>query len=162
MRRWLPYPRISLSLLLMWLALNQSLAVGQILLGMFLAWLLPRLLARAEPASGGGQRPWLAVRLLARVLVDITHSNIAVARIILSLRTRERHSGFVHIPLAMRNPNALAVLAAIITATPGTIWVDYDGHSGVLIIHVLDLADEGVWIDIMQRRYGLLLQEIFP
>jgi len=36
--------------------------------------------------------------------------------------SRRVHSGFLHIPLDLRDPHGLAVLAAIITSTP-TSWV---------------------------------------
>jgi multicomponent K+:H+ antiporter subunit E len=55
----------------------------------------------------------------------------------------------------------LAVLACIITSTPGTIWVDFDSAKGRLMIHVLDLVDEATWIHTIKDRYERLLLEIF-
>src|SRR5690606_147798 len=100
-------------------------------------------------------------RLAVRVLLDIIRSNIAVALIILRPGMRGRTAGFVRIPLTMRNPNALAVLACIITATPGTVWVDHEPDTGMLMIHVLDLIDENEWIHTITQRYETLLLEIF-
>lgn len=161
MTRWLPFPRISAVLLVTWLLFNQTLAPAHILLGALLAFSLPWLLARLQPAPGRPRHPLIILRLLRRVLVDIIRSNIAVASIILRPGQRGRTSGFVHIPLRMRNPNALAVLACIITATPGTVWVDYEPATGMLMIHVLDLIDENDWIYTITQRYEALLLEIF-
>ena len=111
MTRWLPYPRISALLLVTWLLFNQSLAPAQILLGVLLAVSLPWLLARLQPVPGRPRRPLTILRLAVRVLLDIIRSNIAVALIILRPGMRGRTAGFVRIPLTMRNPNALAVLA---------------------------------------------------
>lgn len=61
----------------------------------------------------------------------------------------------------MRNPFGLAALAVIITATPGTVWVDYDAGEGMLTIHVLDLVDEATWIGTIKHRYERRLMEIF-
>ncbi|MGP1664783.1 MAG: Na+/H+ antiporter subunit E, partial [Rhodanobacter sp.] len=58
-------------------------------------------------------------------------------------------------------PYGLAVLACIITSTPGTIWVSYDSVRSVLLIHVLDLVDEQSWISSIKQRYERPLLEIF-
>ena len=52
-------------------------------------------------------------------------------------------------------------MACIITATPGTLWVNFDAQKGLLIIHVLDLIDEGEWIHTIKGRYERHLLEIF-
>ena len=61
----------------------------------------------------------------------------------------------------LRDPYGLAVLACIITSTPGTIWVNFNSAKGTLMIHVLDLIDENVWIDTIKHRYERPLLEIF-
>jgi multicomponent K+:H+ antiporter subunit F len=94
------------------------------------------------------------MRLAWLVLVDIIRSNFAVARIVLSPDRRDRHSGFVSIPLDLRDSYALAVLACIITSTPGTIWVDFNSSNRVLLIHVLDLIDEDAWVRTIKNRYA--------
>ena len=162
MKHWLPFPRVSAAVFLMWLLLNQSISPGHLLLAALLALGMPWLLAALQHLDAGAHRPRAILRLALRVLVDITRSNIAVAGIILRPRMRARRAGFVRIPLQLRQPNGLALLACIITATPGTIWAAYDPASGVLLIHVLDLVDEKTWIDSIQQRYESLLLEIFP
>jgi multicomponent K+:H+ antiporter subunit E len=86
-------------------------------------------------------------------------SNILVARIILR-DSPGRRPGFVRIPLEMRSPYGLAALACIITATPGTVWADYDSESSMLTIHVLNLVEEKIWIDTIKGRYERRLREI--
>jgi multicomponent K+:H+ antiporter subunit E len=159
--RWLPYPRMSLGLLILWLLLNQSLDASHIALGIILAILAPLTLKTLEVPRTAVRRPAAIVRLGRRVLIDITRSNIAVARIILQPAHTHLTSGFVTIPLTLRNPNGLAALACIITATPGTIWVHVDPRAGLLMIHVLDLIDENAWIATIKNRYESLLLEIF-
>lgn len=160
MTRWLPHPWFALWLLVAWLLLQQSLALPTIVLGIVLAlalsWALGKLdLPRVRVRSLG-----TLLVLLARVFGDIVRSNIAVARIIVSPRSRIS-SGFVAIPLEMTHPYALALLACIITATPGTIWVSHDSARQVLVIHVLDVVDESVWIANIKRRYEQPLLRIF-
>jgi multicomponent K+:H+ antiporter subunit E len=160
--RWLlPFPLVSAGLLVMWLLLNQTLSLGHLLLGSALAL-----------AGGGGlkalQLPKARVRrvgpilqLMFLVLADIVRSNIAVARVVLGLGGRRRTSGFVNIPLDLRDPYGLAALACIITSTPGTLWVNFDAGRGLLMIHVLDLIDESEWVRTIKGRYERHLLEIF-
>jgi len=159
-RRWLPYPILSVLLLLIWLLLNQSLAPGTILLGALLGIALARVFGLLHPPKAHLRNYPLLGLLFVRVVGDIFRSNIAVARIVLR-RERRMHSGFVAIPLALTDRHGLAVLACIITSTPGTIWVSYDSTANILLIHVLDLVDEQDWIDTIKQLYERLLLEIF-
>jgi len=159
-RRWFPYPLLATGLFVMWLLLTQSFSPGQILLGAVVAFLATRAMAALQPErSRIGSVPAL-LKLAGVVAVDIVRSNIAVATIILSPR-RERVSGFVRLPVDLRNRHGLTLLALIITATPGTCWVDFDRARGILLVHVLDLIDEDEWIRLIKRRYEALLLEIF-
>jgi multicomponent K+:H+ antiporter subunit E len=160
MKRLLPHPLMAVLLLLMWLLLNQSIAPADILLGAVLAVVATWLMA-ALRVSRPKIRWSLAIpRLAVTVLADIIRSNFAVAKIILSPRTRPT-SGFVRIPLATSNRYCLAALACIITATPGTLWMEHDSRRNVLLLHVLDLVDENHWIELVKQRYERLLMEIF-
>lgn len=161
MTRWLPYPRFSAALLVLWLLLNQSLGIGQIALGIVLGLSAPFVMTALQIPRARMRRPMAAARLAGLALVDIVRSNIAVARIILRPGRSRHQSGFVTIPLELRNPNGLAVLACIITATPGTLWAGYDSTSGLLMIHVLDLVDDSTWVQTIKHRYERRLLEIF-
>ncbi|HEY7663404.1 MAG TPA: Na+/H+ antiporter subunit E [Xanthobacteraceae bacterium] len=161
MRRWLPYPLLSAALATAWLLLNESLAAGHILLGLVFGLGGGLLLARLQAPRGRLRRPAAAVELVLLVLEDIVRSNIAVAGIVLSPATRQRVAGFLSMPLELRHPGGLAVLACIITATPGTSWARYDAARNIVTIHVLDLADEEEWIRTFKQRYERRLREIF-
>jgi len=156
----LPYPFLSAFLLALWLLLNQSVSPGQILLGSVVAIAGGLAISTLQIPSGRIRKWGNIVKLAFIVLLDIIRSNIAVARIIL-MPTRGVKSGFVTIPLDLRDHYGLAILACIITSTPGTVWVNYDSAKGVLLIHVLDLIDETEWIDLIKNRYERLLMEIF-
>jgi multicomponent K+:H+ antiporter subunit E len=161
MRRWLPYPMLSAFLLGMWLLLNQTLAPGHVLLGMAIGIggglaLTPLELPRAVVG-----RPRAIFRLVRLVVADMVRSNFAVGRIVLSPRREGQRSGFITVPLDLRDRYGLAVLACIVTSIPGTIWVRFDSARGDLMIHVLDLVDEAEWVRTVKQRYERLLIEIF-
>lgn len=159
--RVLPYPVVSLGLLLLWLLLNQSLSLAHIVLGSCLAIGGGLILRTLEPSPAHLRRPAALLKLGWLVLLDIVRSNIAVTQIILGARLSNVTSGFVDIPLELRSPHGLAALATIITATPGTVWINYDSSTGVLTIHVLDLVDESAWLRTIKGRYERRLMEIF-
>jgi multicomponent K+:H+ antiporter subunit E len=157
----LPYPLLSLALLLLWLLLNQSVSTGQIILGSVIAVLASWVMAALRPEKPRIRKPDAVLRLVGHVLVDIVRSNIAVGRIIVRSREPGVNAGFLSIPLDMRSQHGLAVLSIIVTSTPGTAWVNYDAAKGTLLLHVLDLVDETVWIQTIKHRYERLLMEIF-
>jgi multicomponent K+:H+ antiporter subunit E len=159
--RWLPFPLLAASLLAMWLLLAGSASPGALLLGLLLALLGVRALLALDPERARLRRPRVALELAWVVLVEVVRSNNAVARIILGPGTRELTSGFVRIPLDMRDPYGLTALACIITATPGTVWVEYDSAEGTMLLHVLDLVDEDDWVRTVKDRYERRLMEIF-
>lgn len=150
------------ALVAVWLLLNSTAAIGQIVLGAVLGVALIAAAAPLRPLRPHLRRPAVAVKLFFSVLIDIVQSNFAVARIILGLvRSREVRSGSMAIPLELRDPHGLAVLAMIITSTPGTVWQGLSADRRELTIHVLDLVDEARWVRKIKQRYERPLQDIF-
>jgi len=160
MSKWLRYPAISVMLLGTWLLLNASVSVGHILIGSLLAIAGALVLVRLDAPALHLKRLHLIVRLFLDVAADMVRSNWRVAK--LTLRDKpNRTPGFVRVELGVRSQYGLAVLACIITATPGTSWVAYDPKSNILIMHVLDLSDDDDWREIIKGRYEGRLMEIF-
>src|SRR5690606_3188382 len=92
-------PVLVLWLTAVWLLLQPSLAIGQVVLGVVLALALTSLAATLRPLQPRMRRLHLLVPLVWLVAIDIVRSNLAVARIVLGLvRDREVRSGFVKIP----------------------------------------------------------------
>ena len=161
MRRWVPFPLPWVLLVGLWLLLNQTLAPGQVILGALVAPVATHGLKLLDPPPIRLRGMATLLELVGLVLADIVESNIAVARIILRPGRSKRTSGFVRIPLELRHPVALATLACIITATPGTAWVRYDSVRGILTMHILDLIDHETWVRTVKDRYERRLLEIF-
>jgi len=146
----------------LWLALNQTLAPAQIFLGLVLGLTLAAASTTLRPLRSSLRRVDLAALLALTVFREIVKSNIAVAWIVLGLpRRRPLRSGFVDIPLDLRDPHGLAALAVIITATPGTVWACHSADSGLLQLHVLDLDDEQRWVQYIKHRFERPLMKIF-
>ena len=157
----LPFPLLWLALVAMWLVLNGTVAPGQVIVGMVVALGAVLALRGLQAPSRRARRPMAALGLAFVVLLDIARSNAAVAAIVLRGRKRNHRAGFVEIPLELRHPAGLAVLACIITSTPGTSWAGYDSRAGVLTMHILDLVDDDDAIRAIKDRYERPLLEIF-
>ena len=161
MSRFLPYPLLWIAMLALWLLLSGSIGVGQILLGVVIATLACWAMRRLEPAKPRIRHPWLIVEVLAILALDILRSNVAVFLLILRPGPQRHQPRFLVIPLELREPNALAILACIVSATPGSAWLDYDVAAGAVTIHVLDVPDEAAWIAAFKQQYEQRLLEIF-
>lgn len=161
MRRVLPYPILSLGLFVASILLSASVAPPSLILAILLALLAPIIMLALGVDRVRVKAPMTIMRLAIDVVGDIVRSNWAVSHIILGRRRHERTSGFIHIPLDLRDRYGLAVLAIIITSTPGTLWVEYEAATGRLLLHVLDLVDEETWVRLIKDRYERRLMEIF-
>jgi multicomponent K+:H+ antiporter subunit E len=157
MRRFYKF-LLPLVLFLLWLTLNETLSAGQVILGAALALWLGFASSRLRPLRSRPHKLWLLFGLAWRVIVDVIMSNIAVAKLILR-RKPVYKPGYVYIPLDLHDPHGRALLGCIVTYTPGTVWVDISNN--ILMLHVLDLENEQVWIDIIKQRYERTLMEVF-
>lgn len=161
MRRLLPSPVLSVALLLLWILLMQSVSAGTLVLGAVLAVFWPAVTARLRPAPVRLRKPLVMVRLLGRVILEMLRSNAQVARAILTQRSSHIRSGFVLVPLELKDPNGLAVLAMIVTFTPGTAWAQLSADNRVLLLHVLAIQSEADLVALIQQRFERPLKEIF-
>lgn len=155
-----PYPLLAISLVLMWMLLN-GFTLGHLILGTLVAVFASWAMASLRPDKPKLRNWHLLPKLFFIVFFDIIRSNIDVAWLILRGQKKERRSGFLTIPLAVENRTALAILAVVLTSTPGSAWLEYDSYDRTILMHVLDLDDEAAWIDTIKNRYEKLLMEIF-
>lgn len=161
MKRIFPYPLMWCALLIMWLLLNQSFSLGHILLGGVVSFLALQGLSALQPEPVKIRFSPAIFKLAGVVFYDIFRSNLAVGKIITAPGRSRIGSGFITLPLDMTSRYGLSVLATIITATPGTLWMQYDPGRNTLMVHVLDLVDEGYWVNLIKGRYEILLMDIF-
>lgn len=160
MQRIFPYPLMTASLLFFWLTINKF-SLGQLVLGtavsMFACWSL----AALRPVKPTVKSWPAAFKLSMIIFYDIILSNIAVARVILFQPQHHRTSAFVTVPLDLKHPMGLAILSIVLTATPGSAWLEYNSSQGTLLIHVLENESQSDWVSTIKNRYEKLLMEIF-
>lgn len=157
----LPAPLLSAALFILWRLLNRSASPGQLILAAVLALAIPLLTRGLRPLPVRIRRPGMVLRLGLTVMADTVESNLAVLRFLLLPRLRRHPPAFVHIPLELRDPNALAVLAMIVCITPGTAWAELARDRSALMLHVLEVGDPQAIINHVKTRYERPLMEIF-
>ncbi len=160
MKPLFPRPLLSLTLLLSWLLLVQSVAPGQLVLGALLAVGLPRLCAPFWPGRSRVARPLKLAGFLLMVLYDIVVANLQVAKLILGSPARLQPR-FVEVPVALADEFVLALLANTVTMTPGTVSCDLGADRRTLLVHALHCTDPAALADAIKRRYEAPLKEIF-
>lgn len=161
LHRLFPAPLLSAALLALWLLLNGSLGLGQWLMGGVLGVVVPLLTISLRPTPVRIRRPLVALRLLGRVGLDVIAWNWRVLRGTLAPAGRLPEGGFVTVPLDLRDPNGLAVLAAIMCVIPGTIWSELALDRSALLVHIFDMHDAEGEVQLIKTRYERPLMEIF-
>lgn len=161
MKRIVPSPPLSGTLFVVWLLLHQSLHATTLLSGAVLAIVVPLLTKGLRPATVRMRHPMVALRLAGHAVFDMVVSAFTVARLVLTRRNAGLNGQFVQIPLELRDPNGLAVLAMIMCLTPGTAWGELSFDRSTLLIHVFDLVDEAEFIARVKLRYERPLLDIF-
>lgn len=160
-RRWLPHPLISAVLVVVWLLLQNDFSLGQLLIGLVLGLVVPRLSAGLWPAPPRIVSYRKAIAFVLLVAWDIAVANVVVARLVLFRPVAELRMRWVRVPLELEAAEAIAAFAATITLTPGTVSCELSADGRSLLVHCLDVGDAEEAASDMKRRYEARLKEIF-
>jgi multicomponent K+:H+ antiporter subunit E len=161
MQKLFPHPLVSVALVFVWLLLVNTVTLNAVVFGVVLGFALPFLTRAYWPDAPRLRNPRMIVEFVLIVLWDIVMANILVARIILFTRRADLRPAWITVPLDLRTPEAITVLAGTVTMTPGTVSSDLsqDGHS--LLVHCLHAPDPDEVRDQIKARYERRLKEIF-
>ncbi|WP_213394464.1 Na+/H+ antiporter subunit E [Yoonia sp.] len=159
--RLLPHPLLTLLLVAVWQMLVNYVSLGTLVFGLILGILIPLLTAPYWPDRPRLKNPAMIVEFILVVLWDIVVANVSVAKIILFKRNEDMRPTWVTVPLDLRSPEAITVLAGTITMTPGTVSADVAADGRSLLVHCLDAADPDAVRDDIKQRYERRLREIF-
>ena len=160
-QRIFPHPQLTLLLTVVWCLLNNTISPGMVVFGLILGILVPILTAAYWPDRPVLRRPHLMIGYGVVVIWDILIANIEVARIVLFKSNDAMQPNWVSIPLDLRTPEAIAILAGTITLTPGTVSADLSDQGHSLLVHALDAPDPDAVRDEIKSRYERRLKEIF-
>ncbi|HVM36850.1 MAG TPA: Na+/H+ antiporter subunit E [Sphingomicrobium sp.] len=159
--KFFPHPGLSVALILVWLLLLNAITVGGLVLGILVGIIVPLLTAPYWPNRPPLRFGPAMIDYVAVVLFDIMVANFAVARLILFRRNRDLRSAWLTVPLELRSPEAITVLAGTISLTPGTVTADVAADGRSLLVHALDVSDREDEVRRIKHRYERRLMRIF-
>lgn len=158
---WLPHPLMTLLLILIWVLLQNSLSLGNVVLGVFLGVLFPLLTCSFWPDRPRVRNYRKAIGYFLMVIGDIVVANIEVARLIVFARVSSLRPRWICVPLTLTQPEAITLLAGTVTMTPGTVSCDLSADGRHLLVHCLDEPDPDAAVQRIKTRYEARLLEIF-
>ena len=160
--RWLmPHPFLTLILAIVWILLQNQVTAGMAVMGLILGILIPWVTSVWWPDTPKGFRLGKMVTYTVMVLWDIIVANIQVAWIVLTVPNAKLKPAWIVVPLKLKQPEAITVLAGTITLTPGTVSADLSDEGHSLLVHVLHTDDPDAVRDDIKGRYERRLLEIF-
>lgn len=160
-RRLYPHPVLSLLLLGTWFLLVNDWKLGSLVLAAFLATVIPLFTAPYWPTAPRVNSLPALLSYIALVVWDVIIANIQVAKIVLFMPRDRIQSRFIRVPIELKSPEAIAVLAGTITMTPGTVTADMTADGTALLIHSLHAPDPDAIRDDIKSRYEARLKRIF-
>ncbi len=160
-QRIFPHPLLTLLLTLVWCLLVNGISSGTVAFGLILGIVIPILTAAYWPKRPVMRKPLRVLEYILIVLWDIIVANVQVAIIVVFKRNADMAPNWVAIPLELRTPEAIAILAGTITLTPGTVSADLSDEGHALLVHALDAPDPDAVRDSIKTRYERRLKEIF-
>jgi multicomponent K+:H+ antiporter subunit E len=139
----LPHPFLTLILAIVWMLLQNEVSAGMAVFGIILGIIIPWGTSIWWPDTPKGFR-------LSKM---ITYSFM--------VPNAKLKPAWIVIPLELREPEAITVLAGTITLTPGTVSADLSDQGHSLLVHVLHTDDPDAVRDEITSRYQRRLLEIF-
>jgi multicomponent K+:H+ antiporter subunit E len=160
--RWLlPHPLLTLILAIVWTLLQNEISAGMVVFGVILGIIIPWITSIWWPDRPDGIRLGKMISYSLIVLWDILVANVQVAWIVLTVPNAKLKPAWIAIPLELKQPEAITVLAGTITLTPGTVSADLSDEGHSLLVHVLHTDDPDGVRDDIKSRYERRLLEIF-
>ncbi|MCC9620677.1 Na+/H+ antiporter subunit E [Thalassospira sp. MA62] len=161
LKRYLPHPLLTLSLLVVWVFLVNEVSAGAVIFGLILAIIIPLITSNFWPGRPRIRNVYAIVEYAFVVLWDILVANVIVAGLILFRKADSLESKHVVVPLDLTSPEAITSLAGTITMTPGTVTIDLSADAKSLLVHCLHAPDPQGVVDEIKDRYERRLKEIF-
>ena len=157
----LPHPFLTLLLTVVWTLLQNGISAGMVVFGVILGIIIPKMTSIWWPDTPQGFRLGKMMSYSCMVMWDILVANVQVAWIVLSVPNSKLKPAWIVIPLDLRQPEAITLLAGTITLTPGTVSADLSSEGHSLLVHVLHTDDPDAVRDDIKSRYERRLKEIF-
>jgi multicomponent K+:H+ antiporter subunit E len=161
MNKLFPHPYLSGLLALIWVLMARSFSLGDWIMAAILATLIPIVIAAFWSNRPRIKSVFRLIRYLMLVIWDILVANFQVARIVVFMPKDQIKSAWISLPIDLKSPEAISLLAGTITLTPGTLTADFAADGKSLLIHSLHAPNPDAVRNEIKTRYEARLREIF-
>ena len=142
-------------MMLVWGALWQDFAVGNLVFGLLISLLLVRVFRLPPIILSGRFNIWRAVVFIGAFLRDITRASFEVMYLAV-FRGPRTTSAVITVTLRTESDLLVTFVGHVLTLVPGSYVVEVDRSSSTLYLHVLNVNDQA---GVEKARAGVLLIE---
>lgn len=162
-------PYLPLILAVIWMMLQDTYTitsfVGGLLVGVLVLVIFPMAVPIEESIRSGSptsvlRKTYLFIRLILYFLRELLVANWAVIRLVLAPRVNLKPGVFA-MKLRVQKPGQIALLANLISLTPGTLTLEISKDYGTAYIHAIDATDEAAALAV-PRRFEEMIMEVIP
>ena len=152
---------VNLVLALIWMAMSGRFDAANLVLGFIFGYVVLFVLQRVIGRSAYFRKSLVLLRFAGFYVVDVVRANVRVALDVVTPASRA-HPGIVAVPLDAKTDTEIAVLANLITMTPGSLAIDVADDRSVIYVHSMFAEDPEALIasikDDLERRVLELLR----
>lgn len=149
-------------LTVLWAAITGGFALPNLLLGAALGALVTLLLRDRGATPGALRRLRAALALAGVFFYELMVSALRVARLVVAPDLDARlKPAIVAFPLSVTRDAEIALLANLITLTPGTLSVDVSDDKRFLFVHALTVADRDALIAEIANGFEARIKAVF-
>jgi multicomponent Na+:H+ antiporter subunit E len=148
-------------LALAWVALTGDVSVASVAFGVVLGVVALRIARPLGPSALGRPRPVALLGLVAFVAWEVVVANLQVAAAVLGPRRRLRPA-LVAVPLELEGEDRQALLANLVSLTPGTLSLDVSPDGRTLYVHAMFVSSPEALRRAIKDGYERRVREAFP
>lgn len=149
------------ALSLFWAGVTGTFTLPNLLLGAGIAVIAVVFLRAHLARPRALRRLVLGARLAVYLLGEIVLSALRVALAVLDPRLKQRlRPAFVVVPVDLKTEAGIALLANMVTLTPGTLSADISEDGRSLLVHALTMEDEAALIASIKTGFEARIREV--
>ena len=151
---------LNVLLALAWVALTGQLTPINFGFGLGVGFLLLWLVARNGDETAYFRKTWQIIRFSGFFLWQLVLANLRVTYEIITPPHTMRPA-VVAVPLDIKQPAAVTLLANLITLTPGTLSLDISPEGETLYVHAMHVEDANAFRKEIKTGFEQYIKEIF-
>ncbi|WLV23635.1 Na+/H+ antiporter subunit E [Aciduricibacillus chroicocephali] len=152
---------IHLIIAFMWMLLNESYTGSSFIAGYLIGAVLLFLMRRFLPGSFYLRRLFMVLGLIILFIKELILSNIDIVKLVYKPRLKGKvEPGIFAYPTELKKEWEIALLANLITLTPGTLSVALSDDHSIIYIHAMHIDTEEEAIQSIKNTFEKAILEV--